>query len=119
MGKEELVSTDFARVLFALKENIMKSVNVADVARVMSVSGSNYFCESIADGSVVNAIKLDNINIDVGDFVVIVFCNRDFRANLKMANYMTKFKETNNNQQHSSAFGVIIGKLFIGDEDDA
>jgi len=109
---KELVSSDFLRVLLALKENIMKDLNVAEVCRVQNIVRTNYFCESLADGTVVNAICMSGVTVNVGDFVVIVFCNRDFRANLSIASYATSFKETDNNQRHSNAFGVIIGKVL-------
>lgn len=113
---KELVSSDFLRVLLALKENIMKDLNVAEVCRVQNIDKSNYFCESLADGTVVNAMAMANLNISVGDYVLIVFCNRDFRANLKMTAYRTDFPETENNQRHSNAFGIIIGKVINEEE---
>lgn len=113
---KELVSSDFLRVLLALKENIMRDLNVAEVCRIQNIEGSNYFCESLADQTVVNAMSLANVNAAIGDYVLIVFCNRDFRANLKMASYRTDFPETENNQRHSNAFGVIIGKVIDEEE---
>lgn len=108
----QLVSGDFLRVLLALKENIMRDLNVAEICRVQSITQGNYFCESLADSTVINAMSLANVNASVGDIVLVVFCNRDFRANLKMINYRTDFVETENNQRHSNAFGVIVGKVI-------
>ncbi len=109
---KELVSSDFLRVLLALKENIMKDINVAEVCRVQSIVKNNYLCESLADSTLVNAICMSGVTANVGDFVVIVFCNRDFRANLSIASFSRAFRETDNNQRHSNAFGVIIGKVL-------
>lgn len=107
----ELVSSDFLRVLKALKENIMRDLNVAKICKVTRIDNNNFFCESIADGTVVNARVLQGLTINISDIVLILFCDNDFRANLDLSSYTTIFKKTNNTEKHSNAFGVIIGKI--------
>lgn len=106
----QFVSSDFLRVLKALKENILIEINVADVCQVSSVSGTNeYLCRSISDESIVSAISLDaNDTINVGDFVLVVFTNNDFRTNLKRVKAGLPSQGSESTERHSKAFGVIV-----------
>lgn len=106
----KFVSADFLRVLKALKENILLEINVADVFQVVSVSEQNeYLCKSITDGATISAISLDiNDIIQVGDFVLVVFTNTDFRVNLRRIKSGLTPLEYESIEKHSKAFGVIV-----------
>lgn len=106
----KFVSSDFLRVLKALKENILIEINVADVCQVTSSNGQNdYLCTSVSDGSIISAMSLDaNDTINVGDFVLVVFTNTDFRMNLKRIKAGLPSQAIESSERHSKAFGVIV-----------
>ena len=106
----KFVSSDFLRVLQALKENISIEINVADVCQVNAIQGQDeYICKSLSDESQICAISLDtNDIINVGDIVVVVYCNNDFRMNLKRVKANLPSQSVESSTRHSRAFGVIV-----------
>lgn len=111
----KFVSSDFLRVLQALKENICIEINVADVCTVNSVQGQDeYICQSLSDDSRICAISIDpNDIINVGDMVVVLYCNNDFRMNLKRIKSGLISQSIESTARHSKAFGVIIKVISI------
>ena len=57
------------------------------------------------------AIRVKNLKIDVGDIVIVVFCNSDFRTNLKRKEKNQQFQNENNVYKHSMNYGIIVGCL--------
>ena len=103
------VSSDFLRVLKALKENILIEINVADICQVTAINGvEEYIWKSITDESMITALTLEGETINVGDLVVVIFINGDFRTNLKRLKAGLVSQAIESNQRHSKAFGVII-----------
>ena len=52
MGNE-VYSSDFLKVLMALKTNIKKDLKVAEVARVVQINGEAFNCQLLSDSSTV------------------------------------------------------------------
>ena len=59
----EVNSKDFLEILFALKNNIMKDLNVCEVAQIESISSGIYKCKILSTDEVITAIPLQNLTI--------------------------------------------------------
>lgn len=112
----EVNSKDFLEILFALKNNIMKDLNVCEVAQIESISNEIYKCKILSTDEVITAIPLQNLTISQNDVVVILFSNTDFRTNLKrIQNDNTAITDDTLNL-HNKSFGIIIGILYHKEE---
>lgn len=112
----EVNSKDFLEILFALKNNIMKDLNVCEVAQIESISNGIYKCKILSTDEVITAIPLQNLQIAQNDVVVILFSNTDFRTNLKrIQNDNTAITDDTLNL-HNKSFGIIIGILYHKEE---
>lgn len=112
----EVNSKDFLEILFALKNNIMKDLNVCEVAQIESISSGIYKCKILSTDEVITAIPLQNLQIVQNDVVVILFSNTDFRTNLKrIQNDNTAITDDTLNL-HNKSFGIIIGILYHKEE---
>lgn len=101
-------------------ENITKSINVASLAKVISISKS-YPSESegigygIASVELIPAITKDgkqieayffSDNFQVNDIVLTVFTDRDFRDTISQPQGINR--QTTNKTLHARTFGVLI-----------
>lgn len=112
----EVNSKDFLEILFALKNNIMKDLNVCEVAQIESISNDIYKCKILSTDEVITAIPLQNLTISQNDVVVILFSNADFRTNLKrIQNDNTAITDDTLNL-HNKSFGIIMGILYHKEE---
>ena len=112
----EVNSKDFLEILFALKNNIMKDLNVCEVAQIESISSGIYKCKILSTDEVITAVPLQNLQIVQNDVVVILFSNTDFRTNLKrIQNDNTAITDDTLNL-HNKSFGIIIGILYHKEE---
>lgn len=112
----EVNSKDFLEILFALKNNIMKDLNVCEVAQIESISNDIYKCKILSTDEVITAIPLQNLTISQNDVVVILFSNTDFRTNLKrIQNDNTAITDDTLNL-HNKSFGIIMGILYHKEE---
>lgn len=106
------VSSDFLKVLMALKSNIMKDLNVAEIAIVSQKNGDEINCYLLNDNNVrVVCISLHNVTVNEGDIVLIIFTNTDFRTNLKKYKQNRATYKVEADTLHSKNYGVIIGKI--------
>lgn len=112
----EVNSKDFLEILFALKNNIMKDLNVCEVAQIESISNEIYKCKILSTDEIITAVPLQNLQIVQNDVVVILFSNTDFRTNLKrIQNDNTAITDDTLNL-HNKSFGIIIGILYHKEE---
>lgn len=112
----EVNSKDFLEILFALKNNIMKDLNVCEVAQIESISSGIYKCKILSTDEVITAIPLQNLQIAQNDVVVILFSNTDFRTNLKRIQNDNAGITDNTLNLHNKSFGIIIGILYHKEE---
>ena len=112
----EVNSKDFLEILFALKNNIMKDLNVCEVAQIESISSEIYKCKILSTDEVITAIPLQNLQIAQNDVVVILFSNTDFRTNLKRIQNDNAGITDNTLNLHNKSFGIIIGILYHKEE---
>lgn len=107
-------TSDFMRVLLATKEASLRDCNVADVVKVVSISGDDYHCKSLTTLNDIQALKLEDLEILQNDVVVVLYTTRDFRNNLRKIKRNQELVDNTNTELHSCAYGIIIGKLYSG-----
>lgn len=108
-----VVSSDFLRVLLALKKNTMKDSNVADVAVVSSILSDKITCTLLSNSKAfIYCEKLQDLNVQVNDVVLIVFTNTDFRQNLNRIKNNQQPIDNSNEVLHSLNYGIIVGLVY-------
>lgn len=113
----ETTSSDFLRVLLALKANVMKDTHVADICKVTSTKSdidglTSYMCMSIDNSNIsFQTYALSNIEINIGDYVLVLFCDNDFRANYRRAKRGQALQNSETTQKHATSYGIIIGTI--------
>ena len=108
-----VVSGDFLRVLLALKKNIMRDINVADVCQVkQNNSDDTWTCQSLSDDSSFQATTMVDVQVDVNDIVCVLFMNYDFRSNLKRIQAGQQTQLTTSGSSHSKSAALIIGVVY-------
>ena len=112
----EVNSKDFLEILFALKNNIMKDLNVCEVAQIESISNGIYKCKILSTDEIITAVPLQNLQIAQNDVVVILFSNTDFRTNLKRIQNDNAGITDDTLNLHNKSFGIIIGILYHKEE---
>lgn len=112
----EVNSKDFLEILFALKNNIMKDLNVCEVAQIESISDEIYKCKILSTDEIITAIPLQNLQIVQNDVVVILFSNTDFRTNLKRIQNDNAAITDDTLNLHNKSFGIIMGILYHKEE---
>lgn len=106
------VSSDFLRVLLALKSNILKDTNVADVCKVMQKnSDGSWSCQSLNDSSMVAAQNIVDLDLAVGDFVCVLYIDQPYRSNLLKAISRQPTKSLTE-ERHSKSAGLIIAVVY-------
>lgn len=111
-------SSDFLRVLMALKKNTMKDLNVAEVCKVTRIENEQYVVEPINNtGQKWYCAKLQNLQIEVNNIVLVLFTNTDFRLNLKRIKNNQITQNTNDKDLHTTNNGVIIGIIYKKEEE--
>ena len=107
-------SSDFLRVLLALKDNVMRDTNVAEICQVTQVNDTNdYVCVPLSDDKTkLYCCKLQDLNVQQDDVVLVIFTNTDNRLNLKRLKNNLRVQNITNKTLHSSEYGIIIGLVF-------
>lgn len=112
---EQFVSSDFLKVLLALKSNVMKDLHVATLGCVEEINDNVYKCRVFPfskdeQEKDIECRRLSSVSPVVGSYVLILFLDRDFIQNLKQINSsqpLTPIKDTT--ELHSERYGIIIG----------
>lgn len=105
----------FLDVLFALKDNIMKDLNVADIVTVISVDNDNrkFRCKLLANPNLqVECTNLQSLEVKVNDVMLAVFTTSDFRTNLSKVKNDQQLLKIENQTLHSKNYGVLVGLIY-------
>ena len=115
---------DFMEVLMALERKTLRDANVASLGTITALSGNSASCavfplmESESEQQV-DCRYLESLvgNIAVGDIVVILFLDRDFRERLdaKLNGKPRSYVVSRNSEMHTKKYGIIIGKMKTAD----
>ncbi len=112
------VSSDFMRVLMALKAHTMRAIPVADLVVVTKIDGDNIKAAYLANqNTFVECIALKSLQLKVGDIALCVFTKTRFRENLAKVK-AGKQPQTmpDNTEIHSRNNGVIVGVVYSKEE---
>lgn len=112
------VSSDFLKVLQALKSNIMRDLNVADICQVTRISNDSYTCKSITDNSTIYAVKFQDLEIKEKDIVCVLFINTEFQANLKRLQLKQALNTGTTENLHTKNSAIIIGLVYRENTED-
>lgn len=115
---------DFMEVLRALERKTLRDANVASLGTITAVNGNIVTCgvfplmESESEQQV-DCRYLESLagNLAVGDIVVILFLDRDFRERLdaKINGKPKSYVVSRNSERHTKKYGIIIGKMKTAD----
>lgn len=106
-------SSDFLKVLLALKDNVMRSINCADVGEVISVKNGKYECRLLSDSKmIIECEKLFNLEVNISDVVLITFTKSDFRQNLVRIKQGQQIVDSVKDTLHSINYGIITGIIY-------
>ena len=107
------ISSDFLRVLMALKKNTMKDNNVAEVAKISSISSGKITCTLLSNSKTfIYCEALKDLDVQVNDVVLIIFTNTDFRQNLNRIKNNQQPIDNSNEILHSLNYGIIVGIVY-------
>lgn len=110
-------SSDFLKVLLAVKDKAMRDTHVATIAKVIELGDMTHRCSiipTLKDESekFVQAYYLEGLELDVDDIVLILFTDRNFTQNLRQLHYNQKLSPLEGQSElHSQSYGIIIGKV--------
>lgn len=109
----ETENTSFLDVCFALKNNVFRTLNVADVCVIREISGDLIRCEYITDNNTsIHCTKIANVDCRVDDVVLVVFTNHDFRPSLKAFKNNQVNTNFTSTAYHEKSYGVIVGVIY-------
>lgn len=118
MSSQSFGSGDFLKILFAVKDNIMRDIKVASFARVKSYNSktNEYIVEPFPqlqnENKVISCVSISNKIVEKNNLVLILFLDRNFLQNLKQYNLKTNLTYLQNlSDLHSEKYGVIISNL--------
>lgn len=104
------VTSDFNRMALKIKEKALQDCHCVEVAQVMSTTNGQYQCRTISQQFMFVAMAMQGLTISVGDVVIVVFADTDFRVNLKNVQNSMAISPMESTY-HSMSYGIIIGKL--------
>ena len=106
-------NSSFLDVCFALKNNVFRTLNVADVCVVREINGDILRCEYITDCNTnIACIKLQGLDIKVSDVVLVIFANNDFRASLNAFKAGQANTDSKTTLYHEKAYGIVVGLIY-------
>ena len=105
----EVVSSDFLRVLLALKDNIMKDLHCNDIGIVTSVKENICLCKLLSKPDVtVACTKVNNIVTDVDDIVFIAYLDSNAKNNAQRLNNNQDLRDKTTGKLHAYENAVIV-----------
>ena len=108
-------TSDFLRVLLALKSNVMRDLSVAEVCKVTEIKDGAVTCSVLATGHTIITRAFVGAELYLSDIVLVLFTDTDFRTNLEKAKQGKPLQlDTGDGKapRHDRAYGIIIGVLY-------
>jgi len=112
-----VVTSDFLRVLLTLKQNIFRDLHVATVGIVTSSTlleegVTTYTCNEMCNSKMqIDCYALEGLTLTQNDVVLILFVDNDFRQNYKRLKLGQQTIDMETKNLHAMSYGIIIGKL--------
>lgn len=106
-------NSSFLDVCFALKNNVFRTLNVADVCVVREINEESLRCEYITDSNTsIECVKLQGLDIKVSDVVLVIFTNNDFRASLNAFKAGQSNTNSKTTSYHEKTYGIVVGLIY-------
>lgn len=106
-------NTSFLDVCLSLKQNIFRTLNVAEVCIVREIKDNKYKCEYINNNnSYFECICLQNVTVQINDVVLIVFTNTNFGKSLNAIQNNAEKTNVSLNVYHELTNGIIVGIIY-------
>lgn len=105
---------DLVTVFKASETRIMRHLHVATMAVVTKIDGDTIQCMPFpireeTTANTIYAFNIGNVDYEVGDKVLVIFTDRDFRKNYASATTSERsIGKTNDAQLHSIDYGVVM-----------
>jgi len=120
MINNENSSSSFTDLIDALRNNIMRNTNVADLVQVIQINDGTYKVQSITNTEVIiDCISLSGLTFQVNDIALILFTKNDFKTNLTKIKNGQTIATTDNKIMHSKAYGILIGLVYRKETENA
>lgn len=101
-------------VCMALKGNVMRSLNVAELGIIKEINESNYRCKLINSDIQIECNAIMNLELQVNDVVLIIFTNNNYKNNLKRVKDNKQTITLDVNNLHSLEYGMILALVYRG-----
>lgn len=107
-------SSDFIRVILALKKNIARETYVSEVCQIQEIKEEEIIVNPINfPNQKIYCCALKDLELKNKDVVLVNFTNTDYRLNLKRIKSDQKTQEIEEkNNLHSIEYGVIVGLIY-------
>lgn len=106
-------NSSFLDVCFALKNNVFRTLNVADVCVVREINEDILRCEYITDSNTnIECVMLQGLDIKVSDVVLVIFTNNDFRASLNAFKAGQPNTNSKTTLYHEKTYGIVVGLIY-------
>lgn len=118
-------SSDFLKVLFALKANIMRDLHVATLGKVIEQTDITFLVKPFPltteeDEKVIKCYCLKDLTISVDDIAVVLYIDRDFIQALKQIKLGQEPSRINKSSElHSEKYGIIIGIVSLESQNNS
>ena len=95
----------------------MRNLHVADICQITSLKTDengivSYMCKAINNSELsFYAYACSNLTLDKDDYVLVWFCDDDFRINYRKIKTNQQPQLVNSEQKHIVSYGIIIGKI--------
>ena len=105
----DVVSSDFLKVLLALKDNIMRDLHCNDIGIVVSTSGNECVCKLLSNPDIkISCTKINNIIIDKDDVVFIAYTDINSKHNAKQLSDQKDLRNQTIGNKHAYENAVIV-----------
>lgn len=105
----------FFDVCEALKGNIMRTINVAELVTITAVDHekSIYRCSILSHPEqICECTKLQSLDVQLNDVMLVVFTSSDFRTNLLKVKNEQTITDIGTKTLHSKNYGVLVGLVY-------
>lgn len=105
----DVVSSDFLKVLLALKDNIMKDLHCNDIGIVVSTSENECVCKLLSNPDIkISCAKINDIITDKDDVVFIAYTDVNSKHNAKQLSNQKDLRNQTIGNKHAYENAVIV-----------
>lgn len=103
----------FLDVMLALKNNVMRDLNVAEVVEVKKISTNSITVSVLTNPQqMLECVALQNLDVQLNDIMLVIFTNTDFRTNLNKFKNNQTLQKIDNQTMHTKNTGVLVGLIY-------